>query len=549
MAEAIPDEVEAKLLAPRPTTLTAIARLRELAGYTLRPLATQRLHTVYLDCAGLVLTRNGLALRARQHGRHWEMTVKWQGEVDGDVHRRPELTVPLVARPQGSFTIDDPEVRRHLAGYLAGRPLQVVLISDIVRRRLALVAPDAADDAPPLAEIALDRVHLHRDKNEAEERYCEVEIEAIRGNVDDVRAASAALREALQLQPSTLTKFARGMQMLHGVGALAVDDTELGPADSIASAARKVTAAALVCLRRADPPCRSGEDPEAVHDMRVVIRRLRAAMKTLAPGFAPRWSATTRAELKWLAQQLGTVRDLDVHVQRVLAFADVAPPSLRASVMDLVQRGEATRPACQRAVAAVFESLRYQKLLLRLEDFATGHRGAPAASTGRQPAGEIAAQAIHRAYRRVRRCGKGLGQRPRPEALHELRIRAKRARYALELYVGLVGKPARRAAKRLAAMQEHLGTYNDAVVGADFVQAYVTERGSALTPPTMLGLGALIGAEMSTAQALRAEFPRRWRRLTGKRMRRDVDMVVAVLTGEKSESLQPASGVGQREEA
>lgn len=543
----VPEEIEAKLSASQPATLAAIGRLRQLGAYGLVPMPTQRLHTVYLDAEGLPLTRSGLALRARRRGRAWEMTVKWQGRVEGDVHRRPELTVPLPSAPGATVVVDDPEVRRHLACRLLGRPLGVVLVSDIVRRRLAVVAADDADPTP-LAELALDRVHLHRNSDEPEERYCEVEIEALAGDASVVRAVASALRQNFDLTPSADTKFARGMRLLHGPTVLQVSPRELTRDDTAVAAGCKVVAAALERLRQEDPRCRLADDPEAIHDMRVVLRRLRAALKAVPAAWSSRWCETTRSELRWLAQELGALRDLDVHAQRVAAFAEVAPPALRASVADLLQRATRDRPAQVDRVRAALDSHRYEKLLVRLEKHA--ERGAGQASSRGAGARltEVAADAIDKAFRRVRRSSKHLDANPRPEELHELRIRVKRARYVVELFAPLLGKPARRVARRLAELQDHLGTYQDAVVGADFVHSYVASCGDQLTPATMLGLGALLGAELSTAQVLRSELPRRWRRVGGKRMRRNVAALVENLRSSHDTSSKEPSGESESRE-
>jgi hypothetical protein len=83
---AIPQEIEAKLLVPRPTILSAIARLKDLGPYRLRPQQTVRLHTIYLDTAEFTLARHGVALRLRRNRTRWEASIKWSGREDGIVH-------------------------------------------------------------------------------------------------------------------------------------------------------------------------------------------------------------------------------------------------------------------------------------------------------------------------------------------------------------------------------------------------------------------------------------------------------------------------------
>src|SRR5262249_55609291 len=65
-------------------------------------------------------------------------------------------------------------------------------------------------------------------------------------------------------------------------------------------------------LLRFDPGVRAGDDADAVHDMRVAVRRLRSALRTFKPMLAEQWVDSLRDELDWLAALLGAVRDLDV---------------------------------------------------------------------------------------------------------------------------------------------------------------------------------------------------------------------------------------------
>ena len=116
---AIPVEVEAKLLVPRATDLRAIARLPQLGPYPLRSRGTVRLHSIYLDTSNLTLARHGVALRLRRHGRRWEATVKLAGRVEGDVHERPELTVPLASAPALPFCPPPGPLHTQLAALVA----------------------------------------------------------------------------------------------------------------------------------------------------------------------------------------------------------------------------------------------------------------------------------------------------------------------------------------------------------------------------------------------------------------------------------------------
>lgn len=524
VAQDVPDEVEAKLVAARAADLQAIAKLDALGLYRLRPQRTMRLHTRYLDTPDFALARHGVALRTRRDGRRWELTVKWGGSVDGAVHRRPELTVPLREPPATPFRLEDPTVHTEIAALIAGRPLQVVLISDIRRRAIDVRRADAEADAPVLAEIALDQVHLHDGATLAErqQRYFEIEVEQRAGSVEDLGALVGLLRERFALEPSEETKFSKGLALLHGFRRPTTVDTDPAPTDDVATATRKIVARQLARVRRYDPGTRRGEDPEALHDMRVAVRRLRAARKTLRPGFPPALHAFLGAELRWLGGVLGAVRDLDVQLARVAALARTMPPSLRAGLETFEQHLHAQRAAQRRALLPALDSRRYATLLLRLERFALGRTRFRVTGEAALPAAGLAADTLAGAYRKLRKQGGKVHAEPRPEELHALRIRAKRVRYVLEFFSGLAGKPARRAARRLARLQDLLGAYNDSVVTAEFIQVYLEGPGARSPAAALLSLGAVVAGEVARGEDLRRQFSRHWKQFRSERVERDM---------------------------
>ncbi len=213
----VPSEIEAKLLASEERALRRVAATRRLGRYRLRPHDSVRLHSVYVDTPDLTLARHGVALRVRRDAGGWEVTAKWAGSVRGDVHERPELTVPLRAAPRMPFVLPTGPLQRRLAALVAGRPLAPILVSDIHRRRLDIFPADATQASTPVAELALDRVHLHGPAGpQVAVRYYEAEIELLHGRRRDVTNIARLLRQRFNLTPSGDSKFSRGLRLLYG---------------------------------------------------------------------------------------------------------------------------------------------------------------------------------------------------------------------------------------------------------------------------------------------------------------------------------------------
>jgi CHAD domain-containing protein len=81
---------------------------------------------------------------------------------------------------------------------------------------------------------------------------------------------------------------------------------------------------------------------------------------------------------------------------------------------------------------------------------------------GRSPILDTASARIIKAYRRMVKRGRGLGDDPPAEALHRLRIDAKKLRYLLEFFRSLYPeKKIDRLVKELKGFQDILGGFND----------------------------------------------------------------------------------------
>ena len=251
----IPVEIEAKLLVPTATDLRAIGRLTHLGPYPLRSRGAARLHSTYLDTPSLTLARHGVALRLRRQGRQWEATLKWAGQVEGDVHERPELTVALPSAPALPFTPLPRPLHTQLAALVAGQQLTPILTSEIHRRLFDVLPPDPTVPPKPIAELALDRVHLRAPSDgQPETTYCEVEVERRQGERRDIASLARLLRDGFNLAPSSESKFGRGLTLLYGAGIIGSGDQRVLAYDTVREGVRHIVARHLHRLRDAVPP-------------------------------------------------------------------------------------------------------------------------------------------------------------------------------------------------------------------------------------------------------------------------------------------------------
>ncbi|NEC18162.1 CHAD domain-containing protein, partial [Streptomyces parvus] len=108
----------------------------------------------------------------------------------------------------------------------------------------------------------------------------------------------------------------------------------------------------------------------------------------------------------------------------------------------------------------------------------------------------------------------------RDTAMHEARKAAKRARYAGESARPALGKPAKRFAKRVKAVQSVLGDHQDSVVAREALRALAIEAHAA--GETAFTWGLLYGQEEAAAEARERELPEVWARASDPGLRADL---------------------------
>jgi len=547
-----------------------------MAGVTVVALPPRRLMATYYDTADLRLARWGVTLRHRT-------AMTEEGSSGGpDASGGPVASGgPDEAAWTLKLPTDDavPEggLARHELGFNGGPGRVPAAAVQMVRAfsrsaplgpvarlrtdRLRLELRDA--DGSALAELDDDEVSVlvsgptGRGRRLAA-RFREIEIELASGADPAVLAATVArLRSAGAGAPDPTPKVVRAL----GPRALAAPDVTVVAAGRHSSAGEAVRAAiggSVVRLIRHDPGARLGDDPEDVHQARVATRRLRSDLRTLRPLLDDEWAAGLREELGWLADLLGGVRDTDVLLERVQRHAGHLPAADAKGVDRLLRQLKDERDVARQALIAGMDSARYTELLDRLVAAAAGPvfalpeaadpppavgdpSAAEAPAVGDPPAVEVGAGAatriligpgpeatpaidllpalVRRPWRHLAQAVAALGPQPADDALHDIRIRAKRCRYAAEVAVAVVGKPAARLGVAVAEVQSVLGDFHDAIVAEEWLRA------AAAGGPANVGLaaGQLIAIERGEAAASRARWTKAWAAASSKKLRTWLD--------------------------
>lgn len=453
-------EVELKLAVP-PASLPALANLSLLRRSKVQAKPITEV-SVYFDTRKHKLAERGLMLRVRRIGNRYVQTIKatkslngfgrdeWEAEIAG---KEPDLSVAAGTALEPFLT---KKLRRQLEP----------LFETKVKRTSYPVANEARALALEVDEGSIDT-------GSSSLLLCEIELELQRGKVADLFDVAREVSRAVPAQLVFKSKSERGYGLIDGA-----QDTPLKAAPpglwagmSTCDAFKVIGHACLKQVVGNEAAVIKG-DPEGVHQMRVGLRRLRAAMSLFSTILADDQSVTIKAELKWLAGELGPARELEVLISRVIAPIKGRHGFWRhmpALSREVAAKREAALVRAQDAV----QSARFRTLTLDVAEWLEAGRWTTPADDLVRDRGDLvievsAAEQLARRWRKVRKKGKALAQLRAGER-HKLRIQTKKLRYAVEFFGGLFAD--KRATKRrkwflaaLERLQDGLGDLNDIAV-------------------------------------------------------------------------------------
>jgi inorganic triphosphatase YgiF len=453
-------EIELKLEVPVHFTAQLARRAREQARL-LKPPKPSSLVSVYYDTDKQKLRNKGLTLRVRRINGRYLQTVKQDGEK-----------AALLARPEW-----ERQIRGRLPD-LAAAPALKPFRSNKLRDRLKPIFETRMRRTVYPVHSGRSDIELSLDKGtiKAGRRstpLCELELELKRGDKAEVYRLARALAEEFPLQLSVKTKADRGYALLANKPAEAAGaaPVTLGPDFSTLAAFQAI---AHGCLHQlvANLPAIQRANADGLHQSRVAMRRLRAAISIFSGMLGDWQTENLKMKLKWLTRELAPARELDVFIRRVVkpvATGRPGAPGMGTLTRDLRRRRAL---AVARAKAAV-ESQQFRMLIFDLAEWIEAGGWTESSDDSRRalrdrPIAGTALDELHRRGKKIIKKGRRLDELD-TQARHTLRIRIKKLRYAAEFFAdAFPGKKPRRRRQqfvnRLEKLQDTLGDLNDIAV-------------------------------------------------------------------------------------
>jgi inorganic triphosphatase YgiF len=421
------------------------------------PPSERRLISVYFDTDDFALRKAGVTLRVRDTGDRYVQTIKtangaelfdrleWECEIAG---RKPDLEA---ARKTALEPLQDRQIRDAL------RPIFETRID----RRVYRLGRNGTE-----IEVALDWGEVA-----TATRYrpvCELELELKRGEPAELFSLARELSASVPLRLGVKTKAERGYALIgedHD-GAERAAPIQLDADMACAEAFRAIAGS---CLRQvvANEPAMCAGDAEALHQMRIGLRRLRAAIKAFADMAVGPEQERIKAELRWVTGALGPARDLDVFAAEVLEPLGKTKGE-EAGFAEAYRAFMVRRAEAHRSAAGSVRSDRFRGILLDVAEWIEVGPWTvdPELTRARErQAKEHAAVLLARLRKQIRRQDQPVKEF-KPRQRHKLRIRAKALRYTIEFFASLFPgeKNQSRRKEALAALkelQDGLGALND----------------------------------------------------------------------------------------
>ena len=490
--------------------------LRQIQGNpALRRLAisqpkTRLLRSIYFDTKDRRLQHASLSLRVRKVGRRWVQTVKCRTGATNGISNPWEFEVVVDGPRQAVDAVADVDLQRRLRKVI-GKAQLMPLFETVVKRTTQLLrAPQGGE-----IELALDKGQVRCSSGTEEIR--EVELELKSGTPDMLLCVAETLFGSGPIQFSTDNKAERGYRLIDGASRQSLQPAyasapRIVDGQDCAASMREIFKVSTGQILHNWRVAVESDDPVAIHQMRVGLRRVRSAIKLFRPVIDCETLRELDRNVRDLARLLGGLRDVDV------LLADIILPLVASnSKVDLSSlcsllgavRGDRRKEVQSELSNGQWSVLQLQLAMLPI-NFTCGAGDAEREAL-RKPIKKLSKKTLGRLWRRIERYSARLDKLEVAER-HELRKELKTLRYAIEFLVPIYGS--RRTAafiRQLKRLQEILGYLNDVAVAETLT--LVIANGDAGNADVECSIGFVIGWHTARAEDAWLRASAAWKKL------------------------------------
>ena len=489
-------------------------QLEQLKGLSvIRELAVDKavsrvLTTTYFDTPDHALNKHGFSLRVRKTGQTYTQCLKRQSEPLGAIIGRTEWEAKIPDQIPQIDLLENKKIRTKLKR-LTGDNLQAVFQSVVRRQSRKLKFEDGTS-------VSLDIDVGEVIAGDEGQPICEFELELLSGSAAHIFELGRIINQTVPFRISTVSKAARGYSLLskeepraqkwQRPKLLKNSTAEQAVVDNLQQTISSLLAnEALVLLG----------DAEAIHQMRVALRRLRAGLEVFQTNIVQEKYDRIVGEAQWLGDELSAARSWDVFIDEFVApVAKLSRPTTGFEL--LLSAAEKERVLHRKQARSAVNSARYTEFILELSIWRCSDNWWDSAASSKaidlsEPVRKFCAKQLKKQNKIVRKKFKKLGKMSEDER-HKLRLSVKKLRYTIDFCANIyLDKQVSIFQKRLNPVQAGLGFLNDVLAAELLVEKLMGVKSDPATPAWLYTAGIVIG------------WHRREAKLTEKKLFKDVN--------------------------
>ena len=358
------EETELKL-SLSPAVANRILRYKGLKSLRRGRSAKRHLVSTYFDTPRHALRKSEIALRVRDNSNGKQQTIKAPFRGPAGLQNFREWTVAVNGDSPNLRVVDDPVLARKLSRRRYEKRLGPVFTTDFEREAVRIRTKGAE------FELAVDQgvIRAETPEGRVEEPICEAEFELLSGDPARMFDVALELCEAYDIRLGHLTKAQRGYALarpslrpkpVKAPKVILTEDMSVGEAFNF------IIAGALEHMFANEVPTLEGR-AEGVHQTRVAMRRVRAALRAFKRILPYDKRKAFNGEFRWFQQRLAPARDWQVFLSETLPRIASAASGQEEAIERLRRIARAERRRAVGDAAAYLESRRYARLLLQFE--------------------------------------------------------------------------------------------------------------------------------------------------------------------------------------
>jgi triphosphatase len=485
-----------------PQQLQRVSAHPALDDLTVGQPQTRTLRSIYFDTPDHRLRARGISLRLRSIGDQWLQTIKAGNGLEGTSTTRDALESVLGQPEPDVGAIKNDRVRRTIEKALKTSTLEAQF-ETVVTRTTRKLHSDKGD-----LELALDEGVLRA--GGLENQVCEAELELKSGSPECLIETAAALFATEPIRLTETSKTERGYNLVlrrpdHGIVPQKARQVALEGNHSCAEALGLFLQSAIGQVVANRQAVLETDDPEAVHQLRIGLRRLRSALRAFRPLNDTPAAREFEQHARELARSVGKLRNADVFIENI--YAPVAAHMKGERGFDDLRAALVShRAACRDESRSALTGDQWSKLQLyfvlwpqTLGDVASLQVGVA----------DFAGLALSKCDKKVAKHGKKIATSA-PERRHEMRKALKNFRYTAEFFASLYERRKVDAfVKELKQLQDTFGYVNDVAMAKELRD--ICEHYSADNKLAQWAAGYVLGWHEVNARHIWDGVPKTWR--------------------------------------